>query len=221
MIFGSQLLLPVSFIVLLCGQAVAQGIYTCVDAKGRKITSDRPITECMDRAQKEISPAGTVKRILMPAPSPQEQAVLEEKEKLEADERAKAAKDKLRDRALLQRYPDRASHDKERTAVLEPVNDIIKTATKRAEDLATQRSSITTELEYYKSSPGNAPTALKRRLDEADVSMAAQKRMLAEKEAEKKRITERFDTEMAKLKPQWDVAASSSAAAAAGVVKKP
>jgi hypothetical protein len=24
------------------------GIYTCVDAKGRKLTSDRPIAECAD-----------------------------------------------------------------------------------------------------------------------------------------------------------------------------
>ena len=104
--------------MLLYGQVVAQGIYTCVDAKGRKITSDRPIAECMDRVQKEITPTGTVKRVLMPLPTAQEQAILEEKEKQDVEERQKVAKEKLRDRALLKRYPDGTSHDKERAAAL-------------------------------------------------------------------------------------------------------
>lgn len=210
-----------SFALLMCGQVMAQGIYTCIDGKGRKITSDRPIAECMDRAQKEISPAGTVKRVLAPPPTPQERAALEEKEKAEADARSRAAEEKLRDRALMTRYPDRASHDRERALALEVVNDTLKTATKRSEDLAVQRKSITTELEFYKSSPGKAPPALKRRLDETDGNIAAQKRLLAEQETEKKRITQRFELEAAKLKPQWDVAGPSSTAAAAGGAKKP
>ena len=39
----------------------AQGIYTCVDAKGRRLTSDRPIMECIDREQNELSAGGTVR----------------------------------------------------------------------------------------------------------------------------------------------------------------
>ncbi len=221
MISNRRLALGCGFAALLCGQAMAQGIYTCVDAKGRKITSDRPIAECMDRAQKEISPAGTVKRVLAPPPNAQERAALEEKEKAEAEARSKAAEEKLRDRALLKRYPDRASHDKERAAALEVVDEVIKTATKRSEDLAGQRKGIITELDFYKSSPGKAPPALKRRLDETDGNMATQKRLLADQEAEKKRIIQRFDTEVAKLKPQWDVAGPSAAAAAPNSPKKP
>ena len=207
--------------VLLYGQATAQGIYTCVDGKGRKITSDRPIAECMDRVQKEISPTGTVKRVLAPPPTAQERAAVDEKEKFDADERAKAAEQKLRDRTLLKRYPDRASHDKERTAALELVNDAINVAAKRFEDLAIQRKGINTELEFYKSSPGKAPPALKRRLDETDGSMAAQKRLLADQEAEKKRIIQRFDIEAVKLRPQWDAVGASSGSAVLGSAKKP
>ena len=207
--------------MLLYGQVVAHGIYTCVDAKGRKITSDRPIAECMDRVQKEITPTGTVKRVLMPLPSAQEQAALEEKEKQDLEERQKVAKEKLRDRALLKRYPDGTSHDKERAGALERVIEDIKTASKRSEDLAVQRKGITTELEFYKNSPGKTPPALKRQLDEADGNMVAQKRLLAEQEAEKKRITERFDTEMAKLKVLWDVAGATSVAVVPNSVKKP
>ena len=207
--------------VLLSSHAMAQGIYTCVDGKGRKITSDRPIAECMDRVQNEISPGGTVKRVLAPPPTAQERAAVEEKEKFDADERAKAAEQKLHDRVLLKRYPDRASHDKARIAALELVSGAINAAAKRFEDLTGQRKGISAELDFYRSTPGKVPPALKRRLDETDDNMTAQKRLVAEKEAEKKRITERFDTEAAKLKAQWEVSGASSAATAPGSVKKP
>ena len=220
MTFVARLVVGCSFAMLLYGQVVAQGIYTCVDAKGRKITSDRPIAECMDRVQKEITPTGTVKRVLMPLPSAQEQAALEEKEKQDLEERQKVAKEKLRDRALLKRYPDGTSHNKERAVALERVNEDIKTATQRSEDLTVRRKGITTELELYKNSPGKAPPALKRQLDEADANMATQKRLLADQEAEKKRITERFDAEAAKLKVLWDVAGATSAAVVPSSAKK-
>ena len=203
-----------SFAVMLSGHVMAQGIYTCVDAKGRKITSDRPIAECMDRVQKEITATGTVKRVLAPPPNAQERVALEAKEKLDAEEHSKAAEQRVRDRTLFNRYPDRASHDKVRTATLEPVNVIVKTATQRSEDLAAQRKGIMTELEFYKNSPGKVPPALKRRLDETDGHIATQKRLLADQEAEKKRITERFNSEATKLKPRWDAVGTSSVAAA-------
>lgn len=221
MTFRTRLVVGGSFVLLLYGQVVAQSIYTCVDAKGRKITADRPIAECMDRVQNEITPAGMVKRVLMPLPSPQEQAALEEKERQDAEERLKATKEKLLGRVLLMRYPDGTSHNKERAAALERVIEDIKTATKRSEDLAVQRKGIITELEFYKSSPGTAPPALKRRLEETDDNIAGQKRVLADQEAEKKRITQRFDTEAAKLKLLLDVAAASTAAAPPNSAKKP
>lgn len=221
MMFKTRLAVSCSFALVVYGQATAQGIYACVDDKGRKLTSDRPIPECMDRAQRELNPSGTVRRVLAPPPTAKDRAAQEEKEKLDADERLKATKEKQLDRALFKRYPDRASHDKERAAALELVNDVIKTATKRSEDLAAQRKGITTELEFYKNSPGKAPPALKRRLDETDSNLAAQKRLLADQETETKRISQRFDAEAVKLKPQWDAAGSSSVATAPGSVKKP
>ena len=221
MTFMTRLAVGCSFAVLLYGHVMAQGIYTCVDAKGRKITSDRPIAECMDRAQKEITPAGTVKRVLTPPPTAQERAVLDEKEKQDLEERTKADVEKRHTRILLKRYPDRAAHDKDRVAALESTNEVIKTATKRSEDLVGQRKGITTELEFYKDSPGKAPPALKRRLDEIDGNLAVQTRLLADKEAEKKRVTERFDAQTARLKPHWEVAAASSPATATTSLKKP
>ena len=216
------------FALLLCGllgSAAAQGIYTCVDDKGRKLTSDRPIPECMDRAQKELNPSGTVRRVLAPPPTAQDRAALEEKEKekekADAEERTKKLEEKRRDRALMSRYPDRASHDKQRVAALELVNDVIQTATKRVQELTDQRKAIGTELDFYKSSPGKLPPAIKRRLDETEANLVTQKRLISDQEAEKKRITERFDAEAIKLKPQWGAAEASASAGPANSVKKP
>ena len=47
----------------------AGGIYTCVDAYGRRITSDRPIPECMDREQRQLSSSGVTRRVLRPEPT--------------------------------------------------------------------------------------------------------------------------------------------------------
>jgi hypothetical protein len=54
---------------LMSGSVMARSIYSCVDDKGRKLTSDRPIAECMDRVQNELNPSGTVKRVLEPQPT--------------------------------------------------------------------------------------------------------------------------------------------------------
>ena len=228
MVFKTRQAAGLFFVTLSCsllGSVSAQGIYTCVDEKGRKLTSDRPIAECMDRAQNELNPSGSVRRVLAPPPTAKDRAALEEKEKekekADAEARSQQLDEKRRDRVLMTRYPDRASHDKQRVAALEVVDDVIKTATKRTLELTDQRKAIGTELDFYKSSPGKVPPAIKRRLDETDANLAKQKRLITDHEAEKKRITERFDTEATKLKPQWGVAEASAAAGTANSSKRP
>lgn len=194
--------------------SATQGIYSCVDGAGRRITSDRPIAECMDRVQREINPSGTVRRVLSPELTPPERAALEEKEKIAAEARAREAEDKRRDRALLLRYPTREMHDKERAEALSQVGEATNASNKRSQELAEQRKAINAEFEFYKATPGRAPASLKRRLEENDSSVAMQKRFIAEQDAEKKRVNQRFDEELAKLTQLW-------AASGAGVPGKP
>ena len=197
----------------LCSLAAAQpagssvqSIYSCTDGKGRRITADRPIAECMDRTQQELSRSGLVKRQVGPALTADERAALEEKEKVAAELRGREAEEKKRDRALLARYPNRAMHDKERAEALSHVDEVIKTSGKRSQDLAEQRKAINADYEFYKSTPGRAPAALKRRLEENDNSVAAQKRFIGEQEVERKRVNTRFDEELARLNPMWSLA---------------
>jgi Domain of unknown function (DUF4124) len=195
-------------------------IYTCVDARGRKLTSDRPIAECADREQKELNTSGTVKRTVKPVMTAEEQRVFDEKQKNAAEEEARQLEEKRKDRALLTRYPNRATHDKERAEALAQVDEVMKAATKRIGELGLQRKDIDTELEFYKKDPNKAPLSLKRQIEDNNNSVAVQKRFVADQEGEKKRINMRFDEELAKLKSLWLLTGNPNGVAATAAPKK-
>lgn len=184
-------------------QAAAQNIYTCVDGKGRKITADRPIIECIDRTQQELNGSGTVRRQVGPSLTAQERAAQEEKDKAAAEARAREAEDKRRDRALLLRYPNRAVHDQERVIALAQVDEVIKASNKRTTELAEQRKVIQAEYEFYAKDPSKAPPGLKRKLEENEASSSVQRKFVQDQEQEKKRVNQRFDEELVKLKQLW------------------
>ena len=183
--------------------AGAQGLYVCIDAKGRRLTSDRPIIECLDREQTELGPTGQVIRKVGPSLTAAERAAEEEKARRAAEERNRQLEEKRRDRALLTRYPDRTTHDRERTKALDAVDEVIKTANRRSSELQWQRKKLDNDLEFYGGDAKRVPPVLKRQIEENDQLQAAQKRFVANQEDEKKRINSRFDEELARLKGLW------------------
>jgi hypothetical protein len=213
----SKKALSLNFLLLagLCGAAAGQGIYTCIDAKGRKITADRPIAECTDRTQQELTSTGSVRRQIGPTQTAQERGAQEEKDKLAAEVRAREAEDKRRDRALLLRYPSPAVHQQERSTALAQIDEVIKASSKRTLELAEQRKAMNGEFEFYVKDPAKAPLSLKRRLEENDASVAVQKRFVLDQDQEKKRVNMRFDEELVKLKSLWQLAGVVPANAAA------
>jgi hypothetical protein len=189
------------------GAAVMAGaraeIYTCVDAKGHRLTSDRPIIECLDREQTELAPNGLPIRKIGPSQTAEERAAEEEKAKRALEERNRQAEEKRRDRALLSRYPDQATHDKERNQALAAIDDVIHSAMKRNEELRAERRKLEAELEFYKGGNAKVPANLKRKLDENEQQVAAQHRFIANQDDEKKRVNARYDEELARLRPLW------------------
>ncbi|HSI55271.1 MAG TPA: DUF4124 domain-containing protein [Ramlibacter sp.] len=195
----------------------AQSIFTCVDSKGRRLTADRPIAECTDREQSELSATGTVKRKIGPTLTPEERAAEEEKARKVIEERNRLAEEKKRDRALLTRYPNKAAHDKERVMAIAAVDDAVVLAGKNAESLVVQRKRLENELEFYKTDPAKTPAQLKRQIEENQQHIDAQKRFVATQETEKKRINARFDEELGKLKQLWAQRAGPAPATAAAM----
>ncbi|MFY3384107.1 DUF4124 domain-containing protein [Paracidovorax sp. MALMAid1276] len=180
------------------------GIYTCVDRNGRRLTADRPIAECADREQRELSPSGVTRRQIGPTLTEIERAALEAKRRQEAEERAKIVEERRRERVLVARYPDKAAHDAERAAAVQMVDEVTATAEKRLADLRAQRKGFDTEMEFYKKDPNKAPMSLRRKIAENGDSIAEQQRFIAGQDQEKRRVHARFDAELAHLRKLWD-----------------
>lgn len=206
----------------LLAQARAQAIFTCIDAKGHRLTADRPIPECTDREQKELNASGTLKRKIGPTLTAEERAAEEEKAKLAADERNRQLEEKRRERALLTRYPNKATHDAERVKALASVDDAIVAARKSIAELVAQRQRQDMELEFYKRDPAKVPAVLRRQVEETEQHLAAQQRFIDNQDSEKKRVNARFDEELVTLHQLWAQRALPGVAAApASASKRP
>jgi hypothetical protein len=188
------------------GQLLTPEIYTCTDARGRTLTSDRPILECRDREQKILNPSGTVKARVGPALTARERSELEVKAKAEQAQQALLDEDRRRDRALLIRYPTKSVHEKERGEALARVNRVKQTASVQVAGLLEQKAKLMEEMAFYVKDPSKAPPKLKRQLDEVDQTLAAQGRFMADKDADAARVNARFDAEQERLAPLWQLA---------------
>jgi hypothetical protein len=198
----------------LFGQAAAQGVYTCTDSKGRRLTADRPIMDCIDREQLKVDPSG-LKRVIPPNPTAAERAAEETRTRLALEERTRAEELKKRERALVTRYPNRAVHDGERAQALALVDSVTAAAQIRTKDLLNQRRFLDGEVEFYKPDPSRMPAKLKRQIEEVEAQLAAQKRFVVDQEVEKVRVNSRFDEELSRLKPLWAIQGATLAPASA------
>ena len=181
--------------------AQAQGIYTCIDDKGRKLTSDRPIAECVAREQRVLNRDGSVNKVVPPTLTAEERAAKEQAELNAALERA-AAKDAVRrDRNLINRYPNEAAHRKARGAALDTVRQAAVATEQRVKELAIERKPLDEEAEFYKGK--TVPARLKIQLDGNDVAVEAQRSAVTNQAAELKRINALYDLELERLKKLW------------------
>jgi len=194
------------------GTTASPGIFSCTDSRGRTITADRPIADCIDREQRELGPSGTVRRKLEPTYTAREQAEREERARQAALQASRANEERRRERALMMRYPNIAAHERERSEAMLQIDAVIDAARKRLSELAKERQGIDDEMEFYKKDPSKAPPSLRRKLDDSEQSVAIQNRFISAQEEEKKRVNARFDEERARLKPLWSANAAGGAA---------
>lgn len=176
-------------------------IFTCTNAKGQRLTSDRPIAECLDREQRVLNTDGSLRRIMPPSYTAEERTAIDEAEKKRAAEAA-AKKDAIRrDRNLLARYPNEAAHQRARDAALDDTQNAIDASSRRLVDLEAERKPLLDEAEFYKGK--SLPVKLKRQLDANDVAVAAQKEAVINQQAEVARINALYDAERIHLRKLW------------------
>ncbi len=190
------------------GSAMAQGVYTCTDAKGRRITADRPIPDCLDREQRVLNKDGSQRQTLPPRMNAEERALAEERQRLQ-EQAVAAQKDAVRrDRNLMLRFPDEPAHDKARNSALDDLQRGIVASERRLQDLQDERKPLLAETEFYKGK--RLPHKLKTKLEANDAQQQAQRDIIQNQRAEMVRINALYDVELARLKRLWGGAAPGS-----------
>ena len=175
-------------LVLVCASWWAQSsaVYSCVDDRGRRLVSDRPIPECLDREQRVLGPSGVERQPLPPV--------------LTKSERERIAEQRRLNQALLLRYPDRNAHEAARLQQAQQLDEVQAMARARLasldelylqaqKDLATQGSNPTPEAQ--------------RAVKAAQMAVAAQKQSIETNELNRQRTMLRFDDEGRLLEKLW------------------
>lgn len=194
--------------------ASAQHIYTCIDDKGRRLTADRPIPECVAKEQRVLNRDGSVKTTRPPTLTADERAEAEARERAAAEAKAQQADATRRDRNLMARYPNEAAHRKAREAALDTVRLAAKATELRLKDLAAERKPLLAEAEFYAGKP--LPPKLRQSLDANDAAIEAQQAAQTNQAAEIDRLNRLYDVELARLKALWGGAAPGSLGPALG-----
>ncbi len=189
------------------GSAEAQ-IYSCVDGNGRRLTSDRPIRECLAREQRLLNADGSVKQVVPPTMTVDE-VVEAEARKRQAELDRAAKQDAIRrDRNLLSRFPNEAAHTKAREAALDDVRKGVKFSEDRLTELQKERKPLLDETEFYKGK--KLPVKLRQQLDANDAATAAQRSLVQNQKDEIKRIDALYDAELDRLRKLWSGAPAGS-----------
>ena len=189
-------------ILLLTGSlGAAAQIYSCTDANGKRLTSDRPILDCIDREQRVHNSDGSVRKIIPRTLTAEERAEKEARDREAASARLAQQDAVRRDRNLMVRYPNEPTHRKAREAALDTIRKAMTTSEARMAALAAERKPLMDETEFYVGK--TLPTRLKRLIDANDAATAAQRALILDQQAEMQRINALYDAELDRLKLLW------------------
>ena len=180
-----------------------KGIYTCVDASGKRLTADRPIVQCADREQRVLGPTGVERSRVGPALTETEMAQRLEQRRHEQLVRQRAVEQRRRDAALLARYPERHAHDAARRQALLQIEELQALAQKQMLDLDKDSQQLQQELDFYKKDAGKIPARLHGAVQDVEKAKQEQKALWALQAEEIRRIHQRFNAELERLQPLW------------------
>ncbi|MBV9890929.1 MAG: hypothetical protein JO090_08605 [Rhizobacter sp.] len=210
---SAPILLAALALALVSASALAEGkaTFSCI-ANGKKIVSDRLIQECNNAEQRELNSDGSLKRIVKPPMTPDER---EEAERHELEDKARIAafNDAVRrDRNLMQRYPDEASHDKAREKAIDEFRASEKNSSARIAILLEEKKKLDEEKKFYVNEKIKKPLplALKQKIDANDAALEAQRSIAQNAQTELARITRNFDLERERLRKLWGGARAGS-----------
>jgi hypothetical protein len=188
--------------------SAASYIFQCTNAQGRVLTSDRLIAECNDRNQTLSTKEGVILRIIPPSLTASEREAYEARQAKERAMQEAKAEAQRRDKQLLARFSNEASHKRARDNAMDSVISATRISQTRLAALDDERSPLLQESEFYKGKP--LPAKLQQQFDALAMTEAAIHTAMQAQRDEMARINEIYDIELERLKKLWAGAPSGS-----------
>jgi hypothetical protein len=168
----------------------SRGLFVCLDANGKRITSDRPPPECATREIRELNPDGSLKRIIGPPLTAEQRAARAAEEQRKKEEAERAAEQRRNDRALLETYSSVEQIERARGRALAGRRLEVERAQRRKTELVEQSKKLDKEAEFY--AKRELPDKLKRAYAELEGKQQTEDRIIADAQADMKRIDESY-----------------------------
>jgi hypothetical protein len=141
--------------------------------------------------------------VIPPSPSLEEKARAEAERKASEQARQRETEGQQRDRALVLRYPNKATHDRARADALAQVDLVIGGLKEREASLVSRVTDIDRQLAAFAQQADTAPALLRRQRTDTAAELAQQRQLLQQQMAERERVNSRFNSELARLTPLW------------------
>jgi hypothetical protein len=177
-------------------------IYSCTDADGRVISSDRPIPACARRPMRELNADGSLRRIIAPPMSKEEQRERSALDKQREDAAWARKVQQSRDRNLLLTFEDERSLESMRRRGLADIDHEIRLATQRIlsldKDLKHAQEAATS---WQADNPHKQlPFHFQQRITDAANAILAEDALIADRHTERERVNSRFDADARRLR---------------------
>jgi len=177
-------------------------IYSCTDEEGRTLTSDRPIPACANRPMRELNPDGSLRRLIQPPLTKEQERERATREKQRQDEAWARKVQQARDRNLLLTFENESSLESMRRRGLADIDHEIRLATQRILSLDKELKIAQEAAEGWKASNPRKqlPFAFQQRITDAANAILAEDALIADRNAERERVNSRFDADARRLR---------------------
>ncbi len=173
-------------------------IFVCRTPSGVMVTTDHLSTDCLRYGGKELNPDGSVRRLIL---TPQQQVEQDAQTRQQREVQEQQRRKQREQRALLTRFPDRATFDQSQRSDLQTPQSLIVSARQRLQRLADALKNLKQEALFYPD--GNYPLELRNKFEENKLLTQQEQGLVAGQEQEMARIRAQYALLLPQLKPLW------------------
>jgi len=177
-------------------QTSPKGTVFCCTDNGHQVCGDVLPLQCYGKGYREVSPQGTVRRLVEAPLTPEQLARREAEERARRAEIASRRAENRRNQSLLETYSSVADIETRRDRALEVVALELKQAEARRALMLKKREGLNREAEFYQKR--EMPPALAASLRESDGELNAQSLLVEAKRRDIEAIRTRYEQDRAR-----------------------